>query len=85
MMNFMKVKHPAKIMDEQIVSAKISGSLVSLHDVNGIAWHQVSPPGPGQPQSAVVNGDVLVVHMSDGRMITYQKQRSGSFTMQSIR
>lgn len=71
-------------MNDQIVSARIKGSLISLHCANGIAWDQVSPPGPGQPESTAIDGDILVVHMSDRRTLTYKKQKSGSFVLLNI-
>jgi|ETNmetMinimDraft_21_1059911.scaffolds.fasta_scaffold413274_1 hypothetical protein len=68
-----------------VISAKIDGSRVTLHDVNGMMRDQVSPPGPGRPQSAYVNGDVLIVNLDDGLTVTYQKTRNDSFAMQSLR
>ena len=71
-------------MDE-VISAKIGGTRVTLHEKNGQMRSQVSPPGPGKPQSAYVNGDVLIVNLDDGRMIAYQKGGGNDFFMQSIR
>ena len=68
-----------------IISAKIDGTRVTLHDKDGMMRSQVSPPGPGKPQMAYVNGDILIVNLDDGKMITYQKSGNDNFLMQSIR
>jgi hypothetical protein len=56
-----------------VISAKIDGTRVTLHDKDGMMRSQVSPPGPGVPQMAYVNGDVLIVNLDDGKMSLIRK------------
>ena len=67
---------------EPVSASVVSEDCVRVFDANGMTVGQVSFP---RCQSALLNGSHLIVNTSDGKVVTYEMSRNGTYLQQSIR